>query len=157
MHCEKSPELEQPPSFMDASKAAKRDSNGQQMTGIIWPCTLVYHNYFGESCCRACSAETGLHVCLEGLKKKYVSRGMQSSRFLRLTACWINLNLACRGISFETPQKVRKQWAQEHGVPWYVTEEYCQALAETCSRYAVTLSEFCSLQDGSSLGGSSNQ
>ena len=48
---------------------------------------------------------------------------------------------ACRGISFETPPMVREQWAQQHGLSWYLTDEYTEALAQTCAGYDVKMSE----------------
>ncbi|KAK9833904.1 hypothetical protein WJX74_009498 [Apatococcus lobatus] len=51
------------------------------------------------------------------------------------------------GISFETPAKVREQWAKQHGIPWYLTAEYTEALADTCSRYNVTINEIDSRQN----------
>lgn len=36
---------------------------------------------------------------------------------------------------------VREQWAQEHGLSWYLTDEYTEALAATCARYDVKMSE----------------
>ena len=49
----------------------------------------------------------------------------------------------CRGISFETPAKVREQWGEEHGIPWFQSDEYTEALALTSQRYAVTMSKPC--------------
>ena len=36
---------------------------------------------------------------------------------------------------------VREQWARQHGLAWYLTDEYAEALAGTCARYDVKMSE----------------
>jgi hypothetical protein len=40
--------------------------------------------------------------------------------------------------SFETPAHVRREWAQEHGLPAIASEQYDRALQAVCTRLGVT-------------------
>jgi hypothetical protein len=46
--------------------------------------------------------------------------------------------------SFRTPEHVRREWAQQHGLPAFMSEQFDEALDAVCARVGVTTGEECS-------------
>lgn len=43
-----------------------------------------------------------------------------------------------RCVSFRTPEHVRKEWAEEHGLPLFTSDQYTHAMDAVCKRLGVS-------------------
>ena len=49
--------------------------------------------------------------------------------------------VVCRCVSFRTPEHVRKEWASEHGLPLFTSDQYTHAMDAVCKRLGVSEGE----------------